>query len=208
MIVFLTVLLILVAALWGPISNHLEKYSLTRAVEAARTLNTVLFQYANDNNGVYPVGAGTPAAGKSEGVARNLLENTYVPDASFFAVGATERYAGKATDFSDLAASNVSWDFTAGATTTTGLTTDAPDSLPTLYTTGESVTYPTTGAGLDLTISGNGPFGSAGVVVAYKGGNAAFKEKGAVFIPAASGVCPGFISTDLKSAGPYTQIKP
>ena len=80
--VFLAVLLDSDRGAVGRLSNHFERYSPERAVEKAQTINTVLFQYATDNNEVLPVGEGTPVAGKSEGVARNLLENNYVPDAS------------------------------------------------------------------------------------------------------------------------------
>ncbi|HEV3270547.1 MAG TPA: hypothetical protein VGZ93_00020 [Candidatus Methylacidiphilales bacterium] len=206
LLVLVVILVILTGIAIGPILNHLEEARINRAMESARTLNTLLSQYATDNNGVYPVGLDTSAVGKSEGIARNLLENNYTPDASIFAVGSTAPYAGTASDFSDIAPANISWDFTAGATTSTGITSAAPDLLPTVYSTGESVVYPTTsGAGLDLPLSGNGPFGKSGVLAAYKGGNAAF-------IPATpSGTaleCRGFIPTAFKDTGPYTQIKP
>ncbi len=205
-IMFSVAVLVIVALLAiGPIEHYLEQARINRAVECARTINTLLSQYATDNNGVYPVGEGTPALGKSEGIARNLLENNYTPDATVFAVGSTKSYAGKASDFSDLSAANISWDFTAGATTSTGITSAAPDLLPTVYSTGENVTYSTSGAGLDLPISGEGPFGKAGMVVAYKGNNA-------VFISATSSgttlECQGFISPKFKDTATYTQIRP
>jgi len=198
---FAGILLILAALGFGPINDHLKKKRINTAVERARTINTLLSQYATDNNGVYPVGEGTPAAGKSEGVARNLLENNYTPDASVFAVGSTPTYGGKASDFSDLAAANISWDFTAGATATTGITTAASDYLPVLYTTGESVDYTSS---LILSPSGKGPFGHEGIVAAYKGGSA-------LFIPAKSDekeIPPAFISSNFKDGGAYTQIRP
>jgi type II secretory pathway pseudopilin PulG len=206
LLVLAGIVVILAGVGFGPITEHLEKAKINRAVESARTINTLLSQYATDNNGVYPVGEGTSAAGKSEGIARNLLENNYTPDATVFAVGSTAPYSGKASDFSDITAANISWDFTGGATTSTGITSAAPDLLPTVYGTGENVTYPTNaGTGFDLPLSGNGPFGKKGIVVAYKGNNAAFIQG------TASGTtveCPGFISTAFKDAGPYTQIRP
>jgi len=205
-LVFTAITLILAVALSGPIRDHFAQARINRAVESARTINTLLAQYATDNNGAYPVGEDTTVAGKSEGIARNLLENNYTPDASVFAVGSTPPYSGKASDFSDLGATNISWDFTAGANATTGITAAASDFLPVLYTTGESVVYPTTaGTGLDVTLSGNGPFGKKGIVVAYKGNNAAFIAG----VPSGTGVtCPGFISKEFKDAGTYTQIRP
>jgi type II secretory pathway pseudopilin PulG len=205
-LVLVVVLVVLVAVGFGPVSEYLDKSNVNHAAEKARTLSTLLSQYATDNNDVYPVGEGTPNVGKSEGIARNLLENHYAPDASVFAVGSTRTYRGTATDFSDLAATDISWDFTGGATASTGLMSTAPDLLPVVYTTGETVTYPTAaGAGLDLRLSRNGPFKSRGVVVAYKNNSAVFIPG----MPSGSNLeCKGFISTEFKDTATYTQIKP
>ena len=200
------ILAILAAVAYFPVRHYLERAKINRAVGDAHTISQLLSQYATDNNGSYPVGEGTPAAGKSEGIARNLLENNYTPDAAIFALGSTVAYSGKASDFSDLTASNISWDFTAGATATTGITSTDPDLLPTVYSTGESVDYPTAaGTGLDLPLSGHGPFETKGVVVAYKNNSAAFIRG----TPSGSTVeCQGFISKEFKGTGTYTQIKP
>jgi type II secretory pathway pseudopilin PulG len=206
LVVLLSIIVILAGVVFGPISAYLKQHSVSRAVESARTINTLLSQYATDNNGVYPVGEGTSAAGTSEGIVRNLLENNYTPDAAIFAVGSTTAYRGAAKDFSDIAAANISWDFTGGATTSTGITATAPDLLPTVYGTGENVVYPTTeGTGLNLELSGNGPFAKKGIVVAYKGGNATF-IKGT--LSGTTVECEGFISAEFKDTGTYTQIRP
>jgi len=206
LLVLAGIVVILAAVAVGPIMDHLEKAKINRAVESARTINTLLSQYATDNDSVYPVGLGTSAAGESEGIARNLLENNYTPDAAIFALGSTAPYKGTASDFSDITAANIGWDFTAGATTTTGITPAAPDLLPTVYSTGETVAYPTTaGSGLDLPLSGNGPFAKKGMVVAYKGNNAVFIRG------TASGTtveCRGFLSTAFKDTATYSQIRP
>jgi len=206
LLVLAGILVILAGVAFGPICDHLEKAKINRAVENARTIDTLLSQYATDNNGVYPVGLGTSAAGKSEGIARNLLENNYTPDAAIFAVGSTAKYSGTAPNFSDITAANIGWDFTGGATASTGLTSAAPDLLPTVYGTGENVAYPTTaGTGFDLPLSGNGPFAKNGIVVAYKGNNAAFIRG---TLSGTTVECRGFISTAFKDTAPYTQIKP
>jgi type II secretory pathway pseudopilin PulG len=205
LLVFVVILFILTGIAFGPVSAYLNQHSQSRAVESARTINTLLAQYATDNNGVYPVGEGTPAIGKSEGIARNLLENNYTPDATVFAVGSTAKYNGTASDFSDLTAANLSWDFTAGVNETTGITSSASDYLPVVYTTGETVDYDKAkGHGLILEPSGKGPFGQKGVVVAYKGGNA-------LFISAKldmKEVQPAFIQSNFNDSEPYTQIRP
>jgi type II secretory pathway pseudopilin PulG len=197
------VILILAGIVAWTLPAYLHR--ITRAVESAQTLSTLLSQYATDNNGTYPVGEGTPAVGRSEGIARNLLANNYTPDASVFAIGSTEKYHGDSADFADLTAANLSWDFTAGANATTGILSSDPDTLPTVYTTGQTVAYPAPGAGLDLPFSGTGPLGTEGLIVAYKGNNAVFIKS---VTTAAGTTCPGFISKDFKAPGPYTQIKP
>ena len=204
-LVFIVILVILAAVAYGPVIDYLTNGKVTRAVQSAHTIDTLLSQYATDNNGVYPAGEGTPAVGKSEGIARNLLENNYTPDASIFAVGSTARYSGKAADYSDFAADNISWDFTGGATVSIGITTSAPDLLPIVYTTGENVVYPTTAGGLNLTLSSNGPFGKEGVVVAYKNNSARFISG---ISSGATVDAPGFISPECKDTGVYMQIKP
>jgi type II secretory pathway pseudopilin PulG len=205
-LVLVGILVILAGVGFGPMSDHLEKAKINRAVESARTINTLLSQYATDNNGVYPVGLGTSAAGKSEGIARNLLENNYTPDATVFAVGSTAKYSGTASDFSDIRAANISWDFTGGATASTGITPATPDLLPTVYGTGENVAYPTAaGTGLNLPLSGSGPFAKKGIVVAYKDNNATFIRG---TLSGTTVECQGFISKAFQDTGAYTQIKP
>ena len=78
--------------------------------------------------------------------------------------------------------------------------------LPTLYSTGETVVYPmTAGTGLDLPLSGQGPFAKEGIVVAYKANNATFLRSA----PSGTTVeCPGFISPKFQDSASYTQIKP
>jgi len=46
-------MVILAGVVFGPISAYLKQHSISRAVESARTLNTLLSQYATDNDGVY-----------------------------------------------------------------------------------------------------------------------------------------------------------
>jgi len=205
LLVLAGLLLVLAGVAWNWISGWLEHARVNRAVENARTINTLLSQYATDNDGVYPVGLDTSAPGKSEGIARNLLANNYAPDAAVFAVGSAAPYRGSSPDFSGLTEANIGWDFTAGATAMTGITSAASDYLPVLYTTGEVVDYASAKAhGLILSPSGAGPFGHEGVVVAYKGGNV-------LFIPAKPDrreIPPAFILSNFKDTGPYTQIKP
>jgi len=205
-LVLFFVLILAAVAIVAPFEGFLENSRLARGVDCARTLSTLLSQYSVDNNGTYPAGEGTSAPGKSEGIALNLLQNNFTPDASVFAVGSTPAYSGKATDYSDLTAANMSWDFTAGANATTGIPATAPDSLPIVYTTGQQVTYPTTPDGTtSLPLTGNGPFGLKGMVVAYKNNSAQFISAANT---GAGPFCPGFFPPEFKDTTIYTQIKP
>ena len=195
---FVVVLLLLTGVAFTMLSNYVKLHSPEHALENARTLNTLLAQYATDNDGAYPTGEGTRAQGKSEGIALNLLQNQFTPNADIFAAGATPRYAGTDKDYADLAPENMSWDFTAGANATTGIKSDAPDMLPVFYTTGETVKYR---LGEDVTLSGNGPFGTKGAIVALKSGAVEYHQ-------AMSSVIPCFVPTTFQDTGTYTQIKP
>lgn len=192
------VLLVLFGVFIAVVSNYLKLHGTAHALENARTLNTLLAQYATDNDGVYPVGENTRAEGKSEGIALDLLQNNYTPNADVFTVGSTPRYAGTAKDYADLAPENISWDFTAGANATTGIKADAPDMLPVFYTTGETMNYR---MGADLTLSGSGPFGTHGAVVALKSGEVYYHQ-------AMYNIIPCFVPTTFQGTGTYTQIKP
>ena len=136
----------------------------------------------------------------------DLLQNKYAPDASIFAVLPAHRYNGAGTDFSDFTASNIDWDFTAGATTSTGINASASGDLPTVYCTGETVTYPAPGdKGLDLVLSGKNPLGKNGIAVAYKDNSAMFVR--ATFMHGTP-TATNFILKRYSDPGVYTQIKP
>jgi type II secretory pathway pseudopilin PulG len=202
LLILLAILVILFAACLGPLTAHFELSRINASVEKAKSLNTLLSQYATDNNDVYPVGLGTSAPGTSEGIARNLLDAKYAQDVGDFALKGATKYSGTAEDYSDFTAANISWDFTGGANATTGITASASDLLPVLYNTGEIITYV---AGSDVSLRGFGPFGHKGIVVAYKGNNAMFiPGSGADVVPGTK----GFISPQFKDKGPFTQIKP
>ena len=130
LLVLAGVLMLLAAGALGPGWAYFEQSRINRGVESARTLDTTLNQYATDNNGVYPIGEGTPAAGKSEGIALNLLRIVTRPTPPSSPSARDRSLSGKASDYSDIAAANIGWDFTAGATATIGLTRPPRTCLP------------------------------------------------------------------------------
>jgi hypothetical protein len=193
----LVVLLIFATTLYYFISGYFKLHSTEHALENAKMLDLLLAQFATDNNDTYPVGEGTRAPGKSEGIALELLQNQFTPNPDLFTVGWTPRYSGNAKDYADLAPENMSWDFTAGADSTTGIPANAPDLLPVLYSTGQNVIYR---PGQGVTLTGNGPF-SGGMIVALKSGAVDYRTS-------VNGAPPTFLSPDFKDTGTYTQIKP
>lgn len=201
-LVLLGILLVLAGVSLGPITAYFERGRITTAMEKARGINTLLAQYATDNNGVYPTGTGTSVPGTSEGIARNLLDAKYAQDAGDFALRGATRYSGTAENFSDFTAANISWDFTGGANATTGITTSAPDLLPVVYCTGETVNYT---PGFNVSLSGKGPFETKGIVVAYKGNSVEFIHGNS---NQSIHVHKSFISPQFKSNETYTQIRP
>jgi len=108
-----------------------------------------------------------------------------------------------------LTASNVDFDFTGGATTSTGITSSACDQVPVVYSdigngtiTGPTGTTPGVISGLPSTA----PFGLNGVAVAYKSNSAVFLKG----VASASGVTVNnFITTSFTDTwSSYTRIAP
>ena len=196
------VLLFLVGAvLWIPLLHYLDRARLDSALTKAHLLNQLLPQYALDNDDAYPIGQGTSAVGTSEGIARSLLADRYASDPAVFVLTSPAHHPG-ADDFSDFTGAHIDWDFTAGATAATPLTSAAPAKLPVFYCTGEVVSYEMSPG---LPLSGRGPFERKGIVVAYKEGTVVYIEAAGKGDQA---LAPGFMPKGLVAPGPYTQIKP
>ena len=215
LLVVIGIIAILASVALGPIMGGIEKAKESSGMQTARSINLLLFSYSNDNNQTYPPGGSagvtlTPPptdVGTSEGIAIQLLQGGYATDPTIFAIGSTQKYTGAGAPYADFAKTNISFDFTGGAAATAGITSSASDLLPLVYCTGETVAYPpTANAGLNLTLSGNGPFKFNGIAVGYKSNSAVFMK--GIQNAAASAVVNGFISTSCSDVGPYTQIKP
>jgi len=205
LLVVIGIIAILAGVALGPITSGIEKAKESSAMQSARSINLLCFSYSNDNNQTYPVGAA------SIDVAKALLNGGYATDPTIFFLQGASKYAGTGAPYADFQPNNISWDFTAGpitppATTATGLTSAASDSLPVVYCTGENVAYPTTASqGLNLTLSGKGPFKNNGIAVAYKSNSAVFMK--GTFTSATQATVNGFISTSDSDTTAYTQVK-
>lgn len=172
LLVVIGIIAILAGVALGPITNGIKQAQRSSGVQTSRTIALAEFQYANDNNQVYPFGTD---AGK---VADLLVAGNYIQDPGIFVIsGAANetKYTGSATTPA-YTPTNVSWDF--GETSTTaGLTPNAPDETPLVVsTTGIDWSSGLSSAGpVTFTITSSAaPFGLYGVAVCYKSNSAKF----------------------------------
>jgi len=150
---------------------------------------------------------GTATVGTSAYVANALLNNKYANDATVFAIGNTTKYTGAAPY--DLKSTNIGWDFTAGATNTTGITSAAPDQTPVVFSDiGASTTIVAqSGGGYQVqALPATTPFQQNGVAVAYKSNSALFIK--ATSVTGGSNVSNFISSSFSDSWANYTVIKP
>ena len=187
LLVVIGIIAILAGVALGPITSGIKTAQHNAAMQGSRSIALLCFQYSIDNNGVYPSGTNTdgtqsPGGNTSEGIAQQLLSGKYTSDPTIFYQGAAgkTKYTGSGSGgtFSDFAANNIAWDFTAVKTTgITGVTSSASDLLPLIWDSGNStLTYPVSGGGQaeNLTLQSSNVFSLDGVAVTYKSNSAQF----------------------------------
>jgi len=185
------------------------------AMQNARSIGMLMFQYSIDNNNLYPPdnsqGAAFPIT--SSGAFEQVVTNKYTTSDDIFWLsgGATTgKYSGSAPGATGaLGPQNNSWDISgmAGTPASSGINSNAPDQLPLVFTTGNTFAYPASvGVGANAnTLSATNPFSKMGIAVCYKGNNAQFKK---VNDSDGSSV-DSFISTSFDAGGVvFTQLKP
>ena len=136
LLVVIAIIAILAGVALGPITAGIKKAQQSGAVQGSHGLALAEFQYAGDNNNIYPYAT-------TLGGFAALLIPTYVSDNAMFIVSGSSptKYTGT-TPCTGLVASGTasgggtcSYDFTYASTTTpTGLTTSAPDNTPAVFT--------------------------------------------------------------------------
>jgi hypothetical protein len=98
-------------------------------LQKAYSIGLAMYAYANDNNGRYPTGK------NSTEVFQKLIDEGYLTDGSIL-YDETLNAKGKVKATSNnLKPENVCWDVTAG------LTTNSPDQIPLVFSTGFRVAY-------------------------------------------------------------------
>jgi prepilin-type N-terminal cleavage/methylation domain-containing protein len=176
LLVVIGIIAILAGVSLGPITRGIRKAQESAAMQSARSIGLACFTSSNDNNGVYPDG---DDAGL---IAKALLAGQYITDPAVFVItgdNKVTKFSGTGT----IGVNNVSYDF-CGVTGTgatagdIGVSSNAPDQLPMIWSGGETAgtTIPgAVNAGQAFTPVGSGPFGKDGIAVFYKSNSAAFK---------------------------------
>lgn len=171
----------------GPITKGIEKAKESASMQYARSISIAMFSYANDHNGAYPDGK------TSTEVFQKLIDQKYITDPGvFYILGMPGKT--KATSL-QLTADNVCYDVTSG------VTSNSPDGLPVVFSTGYTVTY-AAGAAATPDPSARLPF--PGMAVAYKSNSAHFWTAD---VP--GGTVPGIMPASFDSGSTtYQQLKP
>jgi hypothetical protein len=137
----------------------------------------------------------------------SYINNT---DTFFLPGGGRAKYQGNTstTPFTPpFAAANVGWDYTVGPADV-GLTSNDPDQLPLIISTGSTITYGTVNTAaaatgtLTAAVAGTAPFGTSGVAVGFKNMSSAFYNAKAV------GTAFPISSVSLTPVQVYVQLTP
>ena len=208
LLVVIAIIGILASVTVPAVMNGIAKATQNKAMQSAKQIGTLMFTYSLDNGGSYPpdnTNTGGVTYTGSSGAFEQLINNKYISSADIFCLtgGTAKPYTG-GTPGSSLDASNVSWDVTGVATS--GISQNAPDQLPLVFSTGNTVSYPAqVGTSSSAKCGPNNPFGKQGIPVCYKGNNAAFMP-----VKNPDGVTvDNFISASCDPAGVnYLQLKP
>jgi prepilin-type N-terminal cleavage/methylation domain-containing protein len=212
LLVVIGIIAILAGVALGPITHGLETAKESAGMQTARTIALAEFQYQTDNSN-YPAGT------KSGDVAGELVAGGYITDVSIFASSKANAFTGAVTSAATVSAGldtpqTICWDFMAGAAAATGLTTSDPDSLPLVFSTGQTLTIPSDYASAAQVAMGpNNPFGNNGMAVCYKSNSASFLKAvktgaNAYDVQTSVGNALFGPSWTLPTGSAYTQIQP
>ncbi len=169
----------------GPITAGIEKAKENMAMQGARSIELAMYQYSVDHHGAYPDGA------SSTEVFQKLIDGGYVSNPSIFYIS----MLGKTRPLSNhLAPENVCYDVTSG------VTTDTPEGLPVVFSSGYTVSYAPGGA---ATRDTNFPVPFLGMDVAYKDHSARWLK------PSGDGSVMNVIPANFDAGGKsYRQLRP
>ncbi len=182
LLVVISIIALLAGLAVPAISGALDKAKQTSDVSNGRQLGIVLFGVANDENGVYPIGA-YASGGRTQATSGKILFEAMITekaltDAKILATNKRSPYKGSLTtpvlSNAATAQGNIGWDYFSGLTTTDNA------SLPLLLSTG--LYTAATEFAQDKTVttalgsSAAVVWGDKGVVVYTVGNSAEFKK--------------------------------
>ncbi len=135
-------------------------------------IGQLMTQYALEQ-GAYP------DAATSTGVCMLLITKGYLTSADIFYLpnGGQTKFTGTSPG-TNLTSQNVSWDVTGmtGNNGPVGISSNSPDELPLIFSTGGTVTYPQQAGPGSATCAATAPFGTDGLAVTYKDNHSAFAQ--------------------------------
>jgi len=190
-LVVIAIIALLAGVALPAVTGALKKAKENAALQIAHGLSLSLFEFANDNSQVYP-GNVASTGGNSTGTtlassndAFDLLVPNYISntDTLFLSGAGGGKYTGSMSP-ATLTAGTVSWDLTVHASDKSGLSSNDPDQIPVVISTGSTIgggytTASTNGtpsaATAVITTASNAPFGTDGVAVGYKDMSSAFE---------------------------------
>lgn len=216
LLVVIGIIAILAGVALGPITSGIEKAKESSGLQVTRSINLLLFSYANDNNQTYLPGSGSAnpqatAITTGHGIANALLNAKYASDPSIFAITTAHKYTGTVSSGYNLLAGNVDFNFTAANSSGTGLTSAACDQVPMVWSVCSATAftgYPTAAitSSIPIGVDNTGAFSLNGLAVAYKSNSAAFLKATATSPTAAS--APNFIQASYSDTTQYSQVSP
>ena len=174
-------------AIVEPFDSRVETIVESPLMQGARSINLLLFQYATDNDGNYPMGH------SSTEIFQKLIDEKYCDDPTIFYY----KMPGKTPATSNkLKPENVCWDVT--------ISVEEKDSdyLPVVYLTGYRLKFVAGGNAVPLNAA---EVPVSGLGMAYKGNGAFFLKDDRL----PDHIVPNVISPDFSSAGKtYQQLTP
>jgi prepilin-type N-terminal cleavage/methylation domain-containing protein len=215
-LVVIAIIALLAGVALPAVTGAIKKARESAALQSAHGMAAAMFQFATDNNNVFPGKTGSAAGTSSTELFNDLLVPNYIPntDTLWISGGPGSKYTGT-TNPATMAVgygNNVSWDIVERGDNT-GLIASDPDNTPVITSTGSTdVSWGTVGTAKPISFEiqagdyTNNPFGYDGVAVGYKDMSSAFMSSSNNGGTAAAGF--DITSTSFTAADTYIKVTP
>ncbi|MDR0534402.1 MAG: prepilin-type N-terminal cleavage/methylation domain-containing protein [Verrucomicrobiales bacterium] len=174
LLVVITIIGILAGLAIPGITGVLDKAKQMADVANSKQVGLILFTVANDENGIYPIGAmnsdltARVQAGTSVVLFNALISEGSLTDAKVLATNGCQKYLGQMGTSVNLLAANVGWDYVSG------LNTSSSPRLPLLVSFGAYSALTEFSSAATLNATGSSAWKDKGVVVFTVGQSAEF----------------------------------